>query len=513
MASSDTLSLRLGSWLRQVGFTNGNPFATSEADREHRLLPEFFVDTGHYDLIWGDPDIPQTALIFAPRGGGKTAYRVMVQSQCCPADPRSDVLAVLHTYFEPILARVGTPEGVDAESHIRMILKGGVRALLDTLCRYQERAEDFPRHQRSRLAWFLRRFAPGEVGPIKVLTRLRSVRQEFDPSWDSFRQSVREVRLRELLACSDLLEDPVARFLGDVVDSIPEPLDPQSPPHRLLAGFVDLARSSELKTVYILMDRLDEAPETANDPEMIVNLLEPLLASLPIMETPGAAFKIFLPRLVFEPLRVCRTVRLDRLGVYGIEWEDRLLAEMLSRRLLAYSNGRIRSLAQICTSPLAEFIDQKMVEWADGSPRQMLRLGNLFFRVHVSRPGEISLLLTDEDWGKACTAFFREYTPLLRVDEEMPRVFVGKRRVALTALEHKFLFALHRRGGWCEKEELIGEVWGVGEGVTDQAVSRLVRRIREKIEPVPSNPIYLITEHGLGFRLENVAWPRLASNP
>jgi hypothetical protein len=196
MASSDTLSLRLGSWLRQVGFINGNPFATSEADREHQLLPEFFVDTGHYDLIWGDPGVPRTALVFAPRGGGKTAYRVMVQSQCCPADSRSGVLAVLYTSFEPILARIKTSGDVGAESHIRMILGDGVRALLDTLCQHRGRADDFPRHQRSRLAWFLRRFAPEEVGPIKVLTRLRAIWQEFDPPWDSFQQIVREARLK-----------------------------------------------------------------------------------------------------------------------------------------------------------------------------------------------------------------------------------------------------------------------------------------------------------------------------
>jgi len=35
-----------------------------------------------------------------------------------------------------------------------------------------------------------------------------------------------------------------------------------------------------------------------------------------------------------------------------------------------------------------------------------------------------------------------------------------------------------------------------------------VRRIREKIEPLPGAPIYLLTEHNQGFRLEYLEEPQ-----
>ena len=69
---------------------------------------------------------------------------------------------------------------------------------------------------------------------------------------------------------------------------------------------------------------------------------------------------------------------------------------------------------------------------------------------------------------------------------------------------------LYEGRGYRDKEELAQIVWGdVGGVISDQAISRLVRRIREKIEVDAGAPVYLVTERGRGFRLEHVAWPEL----
>ncbi|HOC20829.1 MAG TPA: hypothetical protein PKL16_04970 [Anaerolineae bacterium] len=81
MTAGEALSQKLEQWLKAVGFVKGNPFATANAEDERTFLPECFVDTGHYFSILGDP---QTTLVLAPRGGGKTAYRVMLDSNAIP---------------------------------------------------------------------------------------------------------------------------------------------------------------------------------------------------------------------------------------------------------------------------------------------------------------------------------------------------------------------------------------------------------------------------------------------
>ena len=120
----------------------------------------------------------------------------------------------------------------------------------------------------------------------------------------------------------------------------------------------------------------------------------------------------------------------------------------------------------------------------------------------------MSILLHQEDWASALAMFRREYVPLFRLDERIRQVYVGTRRVELSAMEYDFLRCLYAGRGYRDKEELARMVWKDVVGIiTDQAISRLVRRIREKIEIDPGSPVYLLTERGRGFRLKHVAWP------
>lgn len=51
------------------------------------------------------------------------------------------------------------------------------------------------------------------------------------------------------------------------------------------------------------------------------------------------------------------------------------------------------------------------------------------------------------------------------------------------------------------KEQLFTAVWGYENMADDNTVMVHIRRIRERIEPDPSNPIYLRTVRGLGYKL------------
>jgi DNA-binding response OmpR family regulator len=76
---------------------------------------------------------------------------------------------------------------------------------------------------------------------------------------------------------------------------------------------------------------------------------------------------------------------------------------------------------------------------------------------------------------------------------------------ALTAKEHLLLqyFQAHA-GRVCEKDDLIRAVWPEDKvqtrGVRDDSLAQLVRRLREKIEPVPAQPRFLQTVPGRGYR-------------
>src|SRR5688500_12114192 len=50
------------------------------------------------------------------------------------------------------------------------------------------------------------------------------------------------------------------------------------------------------------------------------------------------------------------------------------------------------------------------------------------------------------------------------------------------------------------REELQTRVWGYARAAITRTVDTTVRRLRQKIERDPANPVHLMTVHGQGYR-------------
>jgi hypothetical protein len=75
----------------------------------------------------------------------------------------------------------------------------------------------------------------------------------------------------------------------------------------------------------------------------------------------------------------------------------------------------------------------------------------------------------------------------------------------LTAKEHALLNYLRTHSGEvCVKDDLVSAIWPEDEiyevGIRDDSLAQLVRRLRVKIEPDPSNPRFIHTVPGRGYR-------------
>ena len=53
------------------------------------------------------------------------------------------------------------------------------------------------------------------------------------------------------------------------------------------------------------------------------------------------------------------------------------------------------------------------------------------------------------------------------------------------------------------REEFLELVWGYNAYPTTQTVDNQILSLRDKLEPEPSAPRFLLTVHGVGYRLEN----------
>ena len=88
----------------------------------------------------------------------------------------------------------------------------------------------------------------------------------------------------------------------------------------------------------------------------------------------------------------------------------------------------------------------------------------------------------------------------LKLDLEGRRVFIGDREINLTAKEFDLLELLAKNPNKVySRENLLNLVWGYEYPGDVRTVDVHIRRLREKIETVPSDPKYVHTKWGIGY--------------
>jgi two-component system KDP operon response regulator KdpE len=91
----------------------------------------------------------------------------------------------------------------------------------------------------------------------------------------------------------------------------------------------------------------------------------------------------------------------------------------------------------------------------------------------------------------------------LRVDLAKREVFVGDDEVHLTPTEYKLLATLVKHAGKVvTHRQLLSEVWGPAYVEHTQYLRVFMGQLRQKLEPDPAKPRYLINEPAVGYRLK-----------
>jgi two-component system KDP operon response regulator KdpE len=92
----------------------------------------------------------------------------------------------------------------------------------------------------------------------------------------------------------------------------------------------------------------------------------------------------------------------------------------------------------------------------------------------------------------------------LVVDLDARRVTRAGEEVHLTPIEFDLLRVLtQHRGKLVTHRQLLREVWGPGYDRETQYLRVHIAHVRAKIEPDPSQPRYVLTEPGVGYRLRD----------
>lgn len=333
--------LTLPEWSQLVGLQGRNPFAYKQADEEQEWLEACFVEHPAYDAMVREVD-PRSSILHAARGAGKTTTCTMFERLCREeANHRRPLVVRLHEWI-PLVDLIDQPLQIQVNGYLEALF-GQITYALAATCNEPWLHPPEDPSLRHFLAWFCTKYA----------ARLT------------------DDELTHLVHTSRLLREPTPLAVAP-----PTRLHNQSPLQQL-RWLVRALRAANVKTIYVLVDRVDEVAVTVAHPERGADLLLPLLGNLELLELEGLVFKCFIPTSIVTVLRERGQLREDRVRCYDLTWADargpELLRKLLQNRLSHFSGGSVQSLAPLADSSLRD-IDDQISAAAVGSPRQLLVL-------------------------------------------------------------------------------------------------------------------------------------------
>ena len=88
------------------------------------------------------------------------------------------------------------------------------------------------------------------------------------------------------------------------------------------------------------------------------------------------------------------------------------------------------------------------------------------------------------------------------VATQQAKVYKNGSEVPLTALEYRLLLALvANQGRVLTRAQILAQIWDVDENfVNDNTLTVYIKRLREKLEDDPQNPVLIKTVRGLGYQ-------------
>ncbi len=404
-----------------------NPFSKLDASQDPHL-PGYFVDQGFVDTLIHDES--NCTIIWAPRGGGKTAGRIMFERRL-PADQ----MAIVYDRFP--FALDNKRYAIPVEEHLVQLIRLLVlRILLHIHEKPDAAAEltDLDKYTIGYLAYkVLTDLDRGElVETVRSITGIEVHAKRFA---DWFEQGGAKFVQKLMSGILGMLRTDCGQVVTvENVNHFEKELtnggyNIWSPTERavIVNYFEALTRTLPrlgITRANVLVDNVDELPQTAADPKAAFTFVRALLTNLFLYKLPGLSFRYFLWDRVDPQCTLEEGVRRDRITDRHLRWRPEQLDKMLSERMRTAS--KLSSFDGLVAKSVRFSVHKLIVHVAAGCPRDMVRLADRIINEHdAQRNGQ---LISEETVWSAVRKYCME-----------------RARELLSKEEHQLIAALNRR--------------------------------------------------------------------
>lgn len=365
--STDTnLNDEIDAWLKSVFGLEFDPFRHVDAAEDERLH-EYLVDHELFDDLYQD----RLSLVFAPAGGGKSAFRVRLARACRVGEGGRRLLPIVYVLPREVIA---APWDKLWRVHETAILQAGARELF------------------LRLAYRPQEFIQLETDDQKRVVALLKV--WLQPPLGHLLEQIADQGTLEKLA---LGYDATARWPNPpdeaTLESFLQALGAVLPTNNRQAGPPNFDEYAQLivqrlgfDAIFLLVDGVDAYPETFQQPERTWRLLQPLLDRREAFAERRVFLKAFLPE---EMEASCP---LTEEGTrYKIGWSKDALRLLLQRRMEAASGMTPAGLNMLGGPGLFD-LEERVINAVRASPREAVRFVERMFMEHVNTRGSTGRL-------------------------------------------------------------------------------------------------------------------------
>jgi hypothetical protein len=355
------------SFYENLGFTN-HPFSHTNADEEP-FLQDYFVAPPFFDGVVGDAGQPNSCFVLAPRGGGKSAQRRMIEQWSL----ENGVLGVTYDRFEFSVGQ--TVDDVGLPYHMRNIIIRILISYLSFLANDPNLLTKLDRSKRESISHYAHVYLGEMTGDslYEILGELKSIPDRIKEFWH------KNVGILEPII--NVLLKKYGLESIDLPDVIQEEKKLSASYKHQLEIIRDLCREIGIRSIYVLIDKVDETEETGNEPNKTYLLIRPLVRDLELLGLEGYGFKFFLWDQIEPFFR--EDARPDRVAQYQLKWSRQALETVLNKRLLAFSDGRINTFLELMSKDPGYSPDSVLSILANGSPRNLIRFCRRIFDVQA----------------------------------------------------------------------------------------------------------------------------------
>ena len=366
-------------YFKNIGF-NEDPFTSTNAGSE-LMLEKYFITPPHFSSLVGSFDNPKSSIVIAPRGGGKTAQRKMIEHL---ANNTKELRCIVYDRF-PLEGFCDASE-IKYEDHLKMIIK---YLLVDLLSIDNEKLidkySDYDKKTINLLAkTFLTDIEKGKVA--NAIDSIKGARGRFFDLWDKVGESVNSI-INAALAIKNI--GGVALKLKDtrVIKISDDEL------FETIKYIGSLYKKIGTKAVYILVDSVDETHLSGNNSKNSYDLIRPLIKDLKTLELDTIVFKFFLWDKIQNHWGA--EIRRDRIEVYEMTWNKEHIIHLIQNRIKAFSDFQHNNIEELFEYKKTNLINH-LIDFSNFSPRDAINIFKFVFDRHLKYLGSNSSELPDE---------------------------------------------------------------------------------------------------------------------